>query len=191
MEEVSSSVYYTAAMELRNNRRWGLNENIIFQMIKGVKTGDVRPYIRRVSQRNINVVPEYGEWKKTLLIWSVLEDKLQIFKDLYAYGADPFIFDERGYNSIHYCVNLERIEFLEVLANGKTVEEQVKKLGANKPQTTECKVDTGHSHFQVHTRHCQKFDLDTRHSDPPSWALLFCGLIVEWLLPSTARGTQV
>lgn len=126
--EVSSSVYYTAAMELRNNRRWGLNENIVFQIIKGVKTWDALPYIRRISRRNINVVPEYGEWKKTLLIWSVLDNKLQIFKQLYEHGADPFILDERGYNSIHYCVNLERIEFLDVLANGKTVEELVMKL---------------------------------------------------------------
>ncbi len=32
--------------------------------------------------------------------------------------------------------------------------------GANKPQS-----------YKVDTRHCQKFDLNTRHSDPPSWVL--------------------
>ncbi len=43
--------------------------------------------------------------------------------------------------------------------------------GEKSHRATECKVDTQHSHFQVDTRHCQKFDLDTRHSDTPSWAL--------------------
>ena len=38
-------------------------------------------------------------------------------------------------------------------------------------RATKCKVDTRHSHFQVDTWHCKRFDLDTRHSDPPSWAL--------------------
>ncbi len=44
-------------------------------------------------------------------------------------------------------------------------------MGQINHRATECKVDTRHSHFQVDTWHCQKFDPDTRHSHPPSWAL--------------------
>ena len=33
------------------------------------------------------------------------------------------------------------------------------------------KLDTWHSHFQVDTGHYQIIEVDTRHSDPPSWAL--------------------
>ena len=46
-----------------------------------------------------------------------------------------------------------------------------KKVGStNKPQGY--RMLSRRSRFQVDTRHCQKFDLDTRHSDPlhgPSW----------------------
>ena len=47
-------------------------------------------------------------------------------------------------------------------------------------RATECKVDPRHSHLQVDTRHCQRFDLDTRHSDPPSWALQVVGRVCKW-----------
>ena len=54
-------------------------------------------------------------------------------------------------------------------------------------------VDTPNSHFKVDIQHCQKFELDTRHSYPPLWALYMFGceyLLFDFLFDLCSIKTQ-
>ncbi len=59
-------------------------------------------------------------------------------------------------------INVGRHRHSELLARHWTL---------HSPASTRRPMDVGHSHCQVDARHCGKLRVDTRHRNPPSWAL--------------------